>query len=364
VVFGAGKLAELPAAVAELGGRRVLLVTGSQSMAESGARDRVLELLSGCEVAVHDGVRVNLPLEDADEIIRRAREHRADLVIGLGGGSVLDGAKAGALLAANGGFIRDYLGGGQTAGPGLPYISIPTTSGSGSEVTPFMIFMDNQKRRKVSYGPRQAMARVSIVDPELTLSLPMDQTAATGLDALSHCLESFWSKRATPLTDLMALEGITVILDHLEGAFFNGDDLEARVGMSYGSMVAGFALSQTATAALHGITYPLTASYGVTHGIACAFMMREVLRVNFHHLDPKKQVRLLHHMRVNTMDAAVEMLTDLMARLGVPDTLADLGISEREISRFVDEVTPAHLERNVAPLSPEKIREMWLRKVE
>lgn len=365
VIFGTGTLARLPEAVDRLGAKRVLLVVGSTAMAGVGVLGRVKDLLAGREIKVHEGVRVNLPLEDCDALLKSAREFGADAVVGLGGGSVLDGAKAAAFFAPKPGAIADYLEGRPLAGGnGLPYIAIPTTAGTGSEVTPAVIILDPQKKRKLSFGDRAALARVAIVDPELCLSLPANQTAATGLDALSHAFEAYWSKLACPWSDALALESISVILGALETAYREPANLEARTLMSYGALTAGFALAHTATAAVHGLTYPLTAHYGVPHGLACAFLLREVFNVNFYHLDRGKQVRLLHHLKSNTLGAALELLTELYQALGVPETLSDLGVPEHAIPRLADEATPIHLTRNIAPLSREKILELWAQKKE
>lgn len=361
LMFGAGCLDRLPKVIDELGGKRVVLVAGESAMERSGVLDRLQKMLSGINLKVHSGVRANLPIGDCDDIIRSVREHDADLVVGLGGGSVLDGAKTAAWIGPTDGWARDYLSGRQS-GPGIPFVAVPTTSGTGSEVTPFSILMDVEEKKKLSMGSSAAMAKVAIVDPKLTLTLPPDQTAATGLDALSHAFESYWSKFASPLSDAMAREAITTALDHLETAYKTPQDLEARTGMSLAAVTAGLALSQTATAALHGITYPLTARHGIPHGMACAFLMREVLAVNFHHLDTKKQQRLLRHMKSKTIGAAVDLLTDLYVALDVPESLEDLKIPETEIDRFVEEASPKNLDRNITPISREKILELWNKK--
>ncbi|HUT54953.1 MAG TPA: iron-containing alcohol dehydrogenase [bacterium] len=360
IIFGRGALARLHEVAPGLG-KRALVVLGAASMAQAGVKGRVSELLAGLELSWHEGVRPNLPLEDCDALVRAARESGAELVIGIGGGSVLDGAKAAALMAPGTGWTRDYLD-GAGAGPSLPFIAVPATAGTGSEVTPSMIVLDPERGRKVGLSRPEALARAAIVDPELTLTLPPDQTAATGLDALSHAFEAYWSKLANPVSDALALDALYTVMQHLERAYQYPDDLDAREGMSYGALAAGMAISHTATAALHGLTYPMTAHFGVPHGMACAFLMREILTVNFHHLDCQKQKRLLHAMKSNTLQAALDLLGDLYAELKVPETLDDLKIPEDQIKTFVDEATPANLHRNIAPLNRKKIMELWAKK--
>ncbi len=360
IIFGRGALARVHEAAPALG-RKALVVLGASAMVRAGVKARMSELLTGIELSWFEGVRPNLPIEDCDALVKAARESGAELVIGLGGGSVLDGAKAAALMAAGTGWTRDYLE-GKAGGRNIPFIAIPTTAGTGSEVTPSMIVLDTGRVMKVGLSRPEAMARVAIVDPELTLTLPPDQTASTGLDALSHAFEAYWSKLANPVSDALALDAIHTVLQNLEPAYKDPADLDAREGMSYGALAAGMAISHTATAALHGITYPLTAHFQVPHGMACAFLMREVLAMNFYHLDCHKQKRLIHAMKSNTLQAALDLLGDLYAALKVPETLDDLKIPEHEIETFVNEAAPANLHRNIAPLNRKRITELWMKK--
>ncbi len=362
VIFGAGRIRELPEVLKSIGSRRPLLVTGISSMEKSGALSRVVDSLSGLEPGVHGGVRPNLPAEDVDAIIDSIRSLEADAVIGMGGGSALDGAKAAAWMAPTGKGVWDYVNGFRS-GRGLPFFSVPTTSGTGSEVTPFIILLDRGCERKISLGSEAAFARAAIVDPDLTVSLSPYQTASTGLDALSHCLDSYWSRFATPFSDAVSLAFVPMILENLVRAYKRPDDLEARAAMSHASMAAGLALAQTATSAVHGLTYPLSAIYGVPHGMACAFLMREVFSVNFHHLETEKQKALLYRVNANTKGAAIDLLSDLYAILGVPDKLEDLKISSSAIPRLANEAAAKNMERNITRFDDDKIMEIWKSKV-
>ncbi len=359
VMFGPGVLSRLSDVLDEIGAWNVLVACGGSSMRSAGVLERLECELSGFEVCFHQGVGVNLPLDECDVLIKAVREVEPDAVIGLGGGSVMDGAKAAAWLGPHSGWIRDFLDADVLPGGGLPFVSVPTTAGTGSEVTPFIILLDRDKKQKLSLGAPCVFPEAAVVDPELTLTLPPDQTAATGLDALSHGLEAFWSKNANPVSDALALESISVIVDQLDNAYKNPGDIEARTWMSYAAMTAGMALSQTATAAVHGITYPMTAHYGVPHGVACAFMMREVMKINFHHLDPEKQKRLLYAMKSNTISAALDLLTELYVSLNVPQTLTELDIPHEEVERFAGEATQKNLDKNIASIGYDKLVELW-----
>jgi phosphonate metabolism-associated iron-containing alcohol dehydrogenase len=360
IVFGAGVLAQAGPALGALGAKRVLLVTGRSGRHADRLRKQVAGTLVPYSIP---GEPMLAMVEEGRDLARR---EGCDAVVALGGGSAIDAGKAIAALAGNDGDILDYM---EVVGraqplprPGLPCIAIPTTAGTGAEVTPSMIILDTSRGMKVGLSRPGAAARVAVVDPELTLTLTPELTAATGLDALSHAFEASWSKLANPVSDALALDALHSILPSLERAYREPADLDAREGMSYGALAAGMAISHTATAALHGITYPLTARRGVPHGMACAFLLREVMAVNFHHLDCHKQKRLLHAMKSNTLQAALDLLGDLYAALHVPDTLDELGITEDDVKTFVDEAAPANLHRNIAPLGRKKIMELWMKK--
>ncbi len=362
VIFGPDTIDQLGDIISELGAKRPLIAVGKSSMKKTGTLDKISGMLSGLDVYIHDNISVNLPIQDADSIINSIKNHHADCVIGVGGGSVIDGAKAAAWIAPCGKNIRDFLD-GERSPKGLPFIAVPTTSGTGSEVTPFIILMDPEKKQKLSLGAPQAFADYAIVDPKLTFSLDQYQTASTGLDALSHGLESYWSKFSNPFCDALALESISLVLENIEDAFHNPKDINARTQMSYAAMIAGIALSQTATAALHGLTYPLTARHGTPHGIACAFLMREVLSINFYHLSPNKQKHLLYHMKSNTISAAIDLLSYIYSELEVPDKLKHLNIDPGEIEVLAKEATVKNIEKNIIYLSKEKITEIWNKKI-
>jgi alcohol dehydrogenase len=362
IVFGPGRLAVLPAELTRLSAHRVLVVTGRAALAQAGVLSRLEGLLSGFETRTAPGVSPNLPLAEVEALIALVRDFHPDAVVGIGGGSALDGAKAAALIGPQQGGAADWLG-GHAGGPGVPFIAVPTTAGTGSEVTPFMIILDEAARVKRSLGRPQAFPRIAIVDPELTVSLAPDQTASTGLDALSHALEAYWSIQATPLSDTLALEAVELVMANLAPAFFLPQDLDARAAMAYAATVAGMALAQTATAAVHGITYPLTALYNVPHGFACAFLLREIMAVNFHHLQEYKQKRLLHACKAHTLQAAIDLISIVYRELHAPECLADLKIPASAIPELAAAAVVKNLERNIAPISPVKILELWQTKI-
>ena len=272
IVFGSGTLKEVPAAAREMG-RRPLLVT------RRGA-DLNAVGFEGVPFAVHGEPTVDLVRQGA----QLAREDGCDMVIALGGGSVIDAGKAIAALLANGGDPLDYLeivGQGQPlTRPSAPFIAIPTTAGTGSEVTRNAVLASPEHRVKASLRSPHMLPRLAVVDPELTLDLPRAITASTGLDALTQLIEPYVSIRANPMTDLYCLEGIWRAALALRYAWRDGHDIRARTHMSFASLLGGLALANAGLGAVHGFAAPLGGMFDAPHGALCAALLPHAMRVN------------------------------------------------------------------------------------
>jgi len=210
----------------------------------------------------------------------RVREGAPDLVVGIGGGSSLDTAKMVACLLTSGGRVQDYFGIELLPKRGLPMVMLPTTAGTGSEVTPNAIFTDTAARLKKGVVSPFLLPDAAIVDPLLTVSCPPAVTAATGMDALTHAIESYTSLRATPLTDLWAVEAIRLIGRSVRSAVFRGSDLAARTDMALGSMMAGVSLANAGVGAVHALAYPVGGKFGVPHGVSNSQLMPYVMEYN------------------------------------------------------------------------------------
>ncbi len=279
IVFGPGTCAEVPALAAPLG-RRALLVTDSL--------ERSMTLQQGLTTAGLDWVSFVVEKEpDVDFILlatRKIQKSGCDLVIGFGGGATLDTAKAGAALAANPGDPFDYLevvGKGQPLrSPSLPVIAIPTTAGTGSEVTRNAVIAVPEKRVKVSLRSPHLLPRLAIVDPELTYSLPPALTASTGLDALTQCIEPFVCNAPNPLTDVICREGIRRAARSLRRAFEDGTDTEARYDMCVASLCGGLALANARLGAVHGLAGPIGGMFPAPHGAVCGRLLPGVVEMN------------------------------------------------------------------------------------
>ncbi len=273
--FGAGKFQQLGEILSELGCKKCVLVCGRHFAPEARA---MMEKIP-CIAAVFGEVEQNPQLSGAAETARLAREVGADAIVGVGGGSSIDTAKFAAAAAPGDADIVDYYT-GKVPFPGSPLtiVAVPTTAGTGSEVTQVSVMSHGKEKRTIN-NPL-FMPTAAIVDPTLTLTVPPRTTMNTGLDALAHALEGYWSRNHQPLADLFAIEAVRVILANLETAWRDGANLEARTNMLYGSMVAGLAFSNPRTAGSHACSYPLSEDYHLPHGEACAFTLDSFVRIN------------------------------------------------------------------------------------
>jgi alcohol dehydrogenase class IV len=284
IVFGPGVVAALPEHVAQLG-RRALLVVGSRTLAREGVVARVGEGLAskGVEYTLFE-TSGEPDVPSVERGARFAGETGCDLVVGLGGGSALDAAKAVAALAANAGGAAAYMEvvghGRPLENPPLPVVAVPTTAGTGAEVTRNAVVLDRTHSYKASIRSPHLYPRVAVVDPALARSLPPEVTASTGLDALTQLLEAFVSIRATPLSDALAREGLRRAARSIHRVHAAPQDLDARTDMALASLLSGMALANAGLGAVHGFASPLGGRYPVPHGVACAALLPHVSAAN------------------------------------------------------------------------------------
>ncbi len=281
IVFGRGSFASLPEQLAEQKVVRPLVVL-DRNLAEAGFREKVSALLdqAGMKYALYDKTEPEPPLELADEGTKIALKNKCDGVVGIGGGSAMDLAKAIAVLAANKAKAEEFLGLNRVPGPGLPKIMIPTTAGTGSEVTFTSVFIRKKLKKKEGMNSPYLYPELALLDPELTLSLPPHPTAATGIDALCHAIESYTSLNASPISEMISVEAIGLISDNLRTAVHDGANIEAREAMLLGSLYAGLGLANAGVTAVHSLSYPLGGKYGVSHGLANTIMLPRVMAFN------------------------------------------------------------------------------------
>ncbi|GGF82476.1 alcohol dehydrogenase [Azorhizobium oxalatiphilum] len=279
LIQGRGAIRQLPDEVDRFGTARILLVT-DPGIVKAGLAEQVLKLLEGREVVVFSQVEPDPSIETVIACADVVRSEKCGLIIGLGGGSAIDTAKCAAVMATNPGEVESYLGIDKVERPGVPKIIIPTTSGTGSEVTNVAVLSLKAQHTKKGIVSRYLLADTAILDPELTLGLPPFTTAATGMDALTHAIEAYVSRFAQPLSDDFALKAIRMIGQNLRTAVFNGQNIVARENMLTASLYAGLAFGSAATGMVHGLAMPLGGQFNIAHGIANAVLLPHVMRWN------------------------------------------------------------------------------------
>ena len=315
VVFGSGTLSKVPQLIVGKE-KRILLVTGKNIDRSKQLADALIS--ESCEVFRY--IVVGEPtIESVENGVETARHEDCRLIIGFGGGSVIDCAKAIAALVPNKGKLFDYLevigAGKELEAVPLPLIAIPTTAGTGAEVTKNAVIHSPEHQVKVSLRSSLMFPDVAIVDPDLTLSLPPEITATTGMDALSHLLETFVCNQPNPMTDAWCREGLRRIAASLRKAFDNGNDIQARTDMALASMLGGMALANVKLGAVHGFAGPMGGMFPVPHGAVCAALLPAVMEINIRTVNRQNQsASLLRY------DELGQILT------GKPDAKAEEGI--------------------------------------
>ncbi|GHV54348.1 alcohol dehydrogenase [Deltaproteobacteria bacterium] len=344
VVFGNGVSRDTGKHMLKLRAASCLVVT-DPGIVKAGLLDGICKSLdeAGLKYAVYDQVQPEPPQENVSAAMKIYTAKKCNAVIGLGGGSAIDVAKAVAMIAANGGSFADYAGIGKVPKKCAPLALIPTTSGTGSETSIFSIMVVNGS--KAGVVDHMIAADYAIVDPELTVSVPRHVTAFTGLDAFCHHLESFISTNATPLGEAITLEGMRVINKYLRKAVGNGKDMEARAWMSYASMLGGYAMNMTeGAAAIHALAFALGAKFHIPHGLSNAVMLVNTLKA-VAAPEQEKLARLAQALGEDTAglssagaaDKAIAAIERLVREVGCAIPLRELKIKEKDLDALADE---------------------------
>lgn len=344
VTFGPGAVQTLPELVAGFGARTV--VVSDPGIAKAGILDRIVALLSDAGVAAEAFTQVepNPSVETVHAAHDLFRRSRAAFVLGVGGGSAMDVAKVVAVLAAHGGRVHDYEGIGKVPGPGVPCVAIPTTAGTGSEVTIYSVITDRPRRFKMTIGSPHTVPQVALCDPELTRTMPQPLTAATGMDALTHAIESYVNTVHNPIAAALALEAMRLIGRSLRTAFANGSDLRARTEMLLASTMAALAFTRTRLGNVHAMAHPLGAHFDIPHGVANAVLLPAVMAWNLiacH--DTYPQIAAALGERASGLpahaaaEAAVEAVRALARDVQIPERLRDLGVTREAIPRMTED---------------------------
>jgi alcohol dehydrogenase class IV len=328
IVLGAGAARSVGAEAEALGGEKAVIVTDA-GIVKTGMVEGIRESLAaqGVDAVVYDGVELETPARVIDDCAQFARRERCNIVIGFGGGTTLDTAKGVSLMALNAGAVLDYEGMDRVPHKGLPKIMVPTTAGSGSEVTRvFAVTDEADKTKKVVYTIHN-LADVVILDPLLTLSLPRVLTAETGLDALAHAIEAYTSLNGTPFSDMLAMEAVRLVGKSLLAAYAKGENIEARSDMLLGASLAGLAWASGGLGAVHALSYALETHYGMGHGRAVSVMLPHVMEYN--KIGALEKFRAIARALGENIDGLPAFEGAVMAVIAVDRMVKEMHISSR-----------------------------------
>ena len=344
IVFGNGSLLTLAGHLNEHHAKNPLVVI-DKNLAKTGLHEKIASILvsEGIKFIVFDKVEPEPRIELADEGAALCLKNKCDSVIGIGGGSAMDVAKAIAVIATNKGAAVDYLGLNKVPKPGLPKIMIPTTAGTGSEVTFTAVFIRKNLKKKEGMNSPHLYPDLALLDPELTLSLPPEPTAHTGLDALCHAIESYTSINASPLSEMFSLEAIALIAENLRTCVHDGKNIAARERMLLGSLYAGIGLANAGVTAVHSLSYPLGGKFGVGHGLANTILLAPVMAYNLPGaLEKFADVAEAMGECVEGLPLreaaylAVDAVEALIDDCGITSSIRDFGVKEEDFPSLAD----------------------------
>ena len=342
IEYGTGAVEKLADELAIINARRVMLITDVR-LASSGVLSRFTTHLASKRIAYDIFARVEANPKDynVEEGAKKAAFDKPDCLVAIGGGSPIDCAKAINVVASNGGQVRDFEGYGKIPGDVLPLIAIPTTAGSGSEVTFSAVVTDSREHFKFSIKDPKIAPRVALVDPEMTLSMPAALTAATGMDALTHAIEAYTANAAEPLSDAVALHAVELITTHLRAAVSDGLNIEARSGMLLGSLLAAIAFSHSDVAAVHCIAEALGGQYDLPHGVCNAVTLPAVMEYNLDYcVDRYARIALAMGLGDGSVESrarqAVAEVKKLAADIRLPE-FKQLGVKEGDFEKLAND---------------------------
>jgi alcohol dehydrogenase class IV len=365
IITGLGCFSQMPEVARGLG-QKALFVCGRKALRRSGILERALNDLqkAGVQTVLYDAVQSEPTLGMVQSAVDLARQEQVEVVIGMGGGSAMDVGKATAVLSRQTGTVKECHRGRPIDKPGLPFISIPTTAGTGTEVTNNAVLTDPEFGIKKSIRGPLLYATTAIVDPELTLSLPPEVTASSGADALCQAIESFVGHGAQPASDALSGQAIQWIGRSLVRAYENGSDIQARADMLYGSLLAGMAMTNTRLGGAHGLAHPLGYRYHIPHGVICGLLLPYVMEYSLEYAPDKyAQAARLLQLDVEGMSPkeaarqAVEAVRRITGRIRIPDHLRDFGVKTDDFADVIAKALPSgNLKNNPKPLGADDLQ--------
>lgn len=360
--FGNGKRKELNSFIEAIGGTNGVLVC-SKSFAKNTIAEEFVEMSGGKLKAIFSDVRPNPTTDNVDDCVKLMREIGADFAVALGGGSPMDCCKAACAIAKGDDIISSYHSGGKAINPNeaIPMIAVTTTSGTASEVTNISVLTDLSKNLKNPMNDPAMYPKIAVIDPELTLSVPKQITASTGLDVLSHAIESYWATLNQPVCSACSIYAARLVFNWLEKAYNQPDNLEARGKMAEASIVAGVAFSHPRTTGSHACSFPLTNIYGLPHGEACAFTLDYFVKFNADHADADGRITAL--AKDCGFDTPYQMADEISAmkqRMGMKSRLSQIGCTtDEQIAELTEKSMSMLMKRNPIELTKDNILAMY-----
>lgn len=369
LMIGEGSIANIGKEAKKIGAKHVLLVVDA-FLADNHIIDHVYDYLKaeGITYDINTSIIPEPPFELLENIGSEIRGKNYDLLIGIGGGSVLDSTKILSILAKYEFDLRSVVGTDLIPEPGLPCFLLPTTSGTGSEVTWNAIFTDVKDNVKKGIVSPYLLPKLAIVDPELTYTMPPSITAATGMDALVHAIESYTSTRTDEINKAVALQAIKLINKSLRKAVYNGSDRIARANMSYGSLLAGISLANAGVGAVHALAYPLGGKFKVAHGVANSVLLPYVMEYNavsdldaFCEITEALDIPVRNLSKRQVVDEFVSYLKQFVKDLGIPTTMKAFGVTKEDIPKMAEEASKIDrlLSNNPRKLTLKDIEEIY-----
>ncbi|MEW6182318.1 MAG: iron-containing alcohol dehydrogenase [Bacillota bacterium] len=367
VLFGPGSTYRL-GEEAQSYGKKILLVSGRNSLKISGNFERVTApfAIKKFELVYFDRVEPEPSLECVESLRQYAREENCDLMVAVGGGSVLDAVKAAAGLFNEDGSVKDYFYGREVTRPKLPWFAVPTTAGTGSEATANAVLVDREAGKKQSLRHAFWLPDVAVVDPILTMSLSRELTASTGLDALTHAVEAYTNRFPNPLSNAVSIEAVRLIVQNIHTAYSVSRNRDARERMMQASFLAGMAIQNAGVGAVHALAHTVGVRYAVPHGLACGSLLPFVMAYNLPLVEEKYGALAIAAGIVpgGTDSGAaaarfLEYVRRLVDKLGLPSRLGDLGIREADIESLADAaLTAGSLKVNPRRATREELQEI------
>ncbi len=362
IITGTGCIDKVGEEILKLGVKRALIVTDA-NLIKVGVLDVVEESLSRSQLgyAIFKDIPTEPTVENVNEGIQSYKVNRCDCILAVGGGSAIDTAKAVSVMLTNEGDIVEYMGNDKLRNRGVPLVAVPTTAGTGSEVTKFTIIADATKEVKMLIGSIYLIPQIAFADPLLTVTMPKELTAATGIDALCHAIEAYVSLKACPISDIFAISAIELLSVNLRKAWANGNNLEARDKVMMGALKSGIAFTNSSVTLVHGMSRPIGAAFKIPHGLSNAFLLSTAMEFSLV-ANPTRFARVAIAMGANTdglseMDAAkisVEKVLSLVEDIQIP-SMKEFGVDEELLNEKAMDMAKAAIASGSPSNNPRQV---------